>query len=159
MPEYVVFHGTSKENADNILESGFDVYADKVWSASLSEIYAWDYTRLEEGDDENVAISLAAESADLAAAFYGHSGAVVLRVVVSKVDDDVSAQNMEGAVTFQPEDVLSVSVESPTDYTPSLRLFKLQGMAEMPLFNEAELSYAEEEILRQFKKHPIYVEY
>ena len=155
----VVYHGTSIENWRKIQANGFDEFSEKIWSCSYNEVYGWDPEQLY--GEKSEAIQLALESGDLAAATFNHSRTVVLEVEVKEHRPDTSAENMTGAVVFDPADVISVSVVPNvySPYAPSLRLFTIACSAKNRYYRMPDdLNRKELAAIDELVKHGIFVE-
>ena len=161
----LLFHGTTYENALNILKKGFDVNANPNWNCSRSEVYFFngDYIK-ESGDLESneeiiqQGIQEALGQALITCAVQNPSdyrGAVLvfdssLMKNQRQIKPDTSCENMENVAVCltNPEMDALIGFYVMTDDYKEIRYFTLAQMKDNQYLNEVELSGIEESMIK-----------
>lgn len=150
-----IYHGTSKENAKNILKNGFST--DKHnWYPSFNDVVYFYFTK--EGMDDLETKRKAMENGRIAAAL-GKSNSPDIYVLSIEIDDcfsdeeyrDYSCEGMsedalEIPISIIKEKVIEVDVFKNT-FVPSLSLIYLSGLSKNPYLNQSQLTDLELQIL------------
>ena len=151
----MLYHGTTLERALSILKNGFDSQ-DENWIVSNGANYFWSVLAImdRDGEDQEYAENEAIQSAYHAGMFAlarGGSRVVVIEVELDEdeygIEDDLSCENMEGAVvTHLP---VPASAIRSIRISPDLSLFRglfIRTASMMKLavqdFTETELKIA-----------------
>lgn len=166
----ILYHGTTKDNYNKILKSGFNP-TNNPWSCSGSrEIYFWDLSKIREYDNEeeniNFCIYQAFESAKITAAYQNFQGSELivleLKVLAENVEDDYSCENMEYAscadIDFlEVEDIIKIH-QAKEGYNTFLRLFYLISLLGNQHFQFYNLEPIAQTALNALKGQDIYIE-
>ena len=166
----ILYHGTSLESARAIARAGFSAWArDSNWTVSEpNTVYAWSpdmlvkHEEYEDFDDANDgAITRALENAQIAAARAGSLGeyvvAIKLEIDSELVSEDFSCEHMGGAVSFLESEPVKILGCYLAPYSPSLRLFILAQISGHRLFEMPELSYVEEEVIKELNAQKVWI--
>lgn len=168
-----LFHGTTKQNFDLILQNGFRPEC-MVWNCSDDSVtYFHDLSKSEEPEEEiecqrQRMITDAFSSAQIAAAVQGFSGSelIVLEVEIEDnyVNDDFSCENMAYRASCVNNEDLNefgkiVSIHTRNNYNPSLRFFYIAGLVcDNDWINTGELSRLEIEACKVIGKSGFYID-
>lgn len=159
----LVYHGTSADNLNSIKRDGLLISTDKIWTASLEQIYFWTdrYLDMEYPDWRDDGINpeeyLRKQAADSAMCAAAKSKDCRLIVVVCDIPEDEilvdnSCPNMEGASCIDrsilPNEIVEIWVSNDLGL---LRGYFIALMMEREL-NAIEFSPLEMEIGKVFAK-------
>jgi hypothetical protein len=142
MTKNTLYHGTSFENYQSILENGFNGDRDTIWNCSNdSYTYLWDVKKIGKGeqldkeDAINQAIQQAFESARIAAAVQkSHSDKIIvfeIEIDSKFVTDDDSCENMSYASKVYNQDLEECGKIKNVyymEFSPHMILFYLSGL-------------------------------
>jgi hypothetical protein len=161
MRKVKVFHGTSAENAKDILENGFKTNYSNWVCSEPNTIYVWNYDKFVEGetcevDDFSEIKRYAFGSAQIIAALQ-NSNSPFISVLEFEIDedlleDDTSCEGMSYAsstLVYNVNKLMQIKeiniIEHKFEYQPMFRIFYLAGLITQELSNLCDY-FSEKEI-------------